>query len=325
MPKEQDSFEQRLPPSVVKAVQRLVEGSVINRWAESTEAHVQQPAQQFDPEFMRRLVPKMETFARYFDAEVRGMERVPKSPVLLIGNHSGGTITPDTSAVYAAWYRVRGFDDPLMGLAFDAIFGVPGWRELMRKIGQMPASMDNAEAALADGNSVLLYPGGVYEVFRPWRDRNRVLFNERKGFIRLALREGVPVVPVVGHGGHETTVVLTRGERLAKLVSADKVRMDGAPVMLQVPWGVSLPLLPGFPLPARITVQVCEPLDWSHYGPDAVDDTRVLDACYEEITSVMQRTLDALAAENPQPLLTRLRPRKAGASHRPSGFAPDEE
>ena len=99
---------------------------------------------------------------------------------------------------------------------------------------------------------------------------------------------------------------------LAKIpFSADKVRMDGAPVMLQVPWGVSFPMLPGVPLPARITVEVCEPLDWSHHGPDAVDDPHVLDACYDEVTSVMQGTLDALAAENPQPLLTRFRARKA--------------
>jgi 1-acyl-sn-glycerol-3-phosphate acyltransferase len=208
MSDERNDFEQKLPPRVVKAIQRFMQSSVLNRWAEATETHLREPARQFDPDFMRKLVPKMEAFARYFDAEVRGMERVPKSPVLLIGNHSGGIVTPDTSAVYVAWYQTRGFDDPLMGLAFDAIFGVPGWRELMRKIGQMPASMDNAEAALRDGNSVLLYPGGSYEVFRPWKDRNRIVFNERKGFIRLALRTGVPVVPVVGHGGHETTFVL---------------------------------------------------------------------------------------------------------------------
>lgn len=309
MPDEQNTLEQKLPPSVVRAVQRFMELGFLNRWAEATEAHLDAPARQFDPEFMRKLVPKMEAFSRYFDAEVRGMERVPQSPVLMIGNHSGGVITPDTSAVYVAWYRTRGFDDPLMGLAFDAIFGVPGWRELMRKIGQMPASMDNAEAALGDGNSVLLYPGGSYEVFRPWTDRNRVLFNERKGFIRLALKAGVPVVPVVGHGGHETTIVLTRGEHLAKLLSAQRVRLDGAPIMFQLPWGVSLPALPGIPLPARITVQVCEPLDWSRFGPDAVDDEDALDACYQEITSVMQTTLDKLAAENPRPLLSRLRPR----------------
>ncbi len=286
-----------------------MERSFLDRWAEATEAHLHEPASQFDPELMRRLVPKMEAFCRYFDAEVRGMEGVPKSPVLLVGNHSGGVLTPDTSAVYVAWYQARGFDDPLMGLAFDAIFGVPGWRELMRKIGQMPASMENAEAALGDGRSVLLYPGGSYEVFRPWTERNRIVFHRRKGFVRLALKTGVPVVPVVGHGGHETTFVLTRGERLAQWLSAERVRMDGAPILFQLPWGVSLPALPGVPLPARITVQVCEPLDWSRFGPGAADDPEIVDGCYQEITSVMQTTLDALAAENPRPLLTRFRPR----------------
>jgi len=300
-----NSLEQKLPRGVVKALQRFMERGFWNKWAEATEAQLQEPARQFDSEFMRKLVPKMETFGSYFAAEVRDMDRVPKSPVLLVGNHSGGIITPDTSAVYAAWYRARGFEDPLMGLAFDGIYGVPGWRELMRKIGQMPASMDNAEAALDDGCSVLLYPGGAYEVFRPWKDRNRIAFKGRKGFIRLALKTGVPVVPVVGHGGHETTIVLTRGERLAKLLSLDKVRMDGAPLLFQLPWGISSPATPGVPLPARITVQVCEPLDWNRFGPEDADDPEVLEQCYQEITSIMQTTLDRLAIEDPRPLLSR--------------------
>ena len=310
MPKEPNTQAQKLPSSVVKSLQRFMEQGFWNKWSEATQVQLQEPAQQFDPEFMRKLVPKMETFTSYFAAEVHGMDRVPRSPVLLIGNHSGGIITPDTSAVYAAWYRERGFEDPLMGLAFDGIYAVPGWRELMRKIGQMPASMDNAQAALGDGCSVLLYPGGTYEVFRPWKDRNRITFKGRKGFIRLALQAGVPVVPVVGHGGHETTIVLTRGGRLAKLLSLDKVRMDGAPLLFQLPWGISSPALPGVPLPAKITVQVCEPLDWSRFGPEDADDPDVLGQCYEETTSVMQATLDRLALENPQPLLSRFMRRK---------------
>lgn len=310
MNNEANRFEQKLPPRVVKAFRGFMQTGFWNRWAEATEVALQEPARQFDPEFMRVLVPKMEAFSSYFRAEVRDMDRVPKSPALLIGNHSGGIITPDTSAVYAEWYRRRGFEDPLMGLAFDGIYGIPGWRQLMQKIGQMPASMDNAEAALGDGCSVLLYPGGSYEVFRPWKDRNRIVFNGRKGFIRLALKTGVPVVPVVGHGGHETTIVLTRGERLAKILGLDKVRMDGAPLLFQVPWGVSVPGLVGVPLPAKITVQVCEPMDWSRFSPDDADDPAVLEQCYEEITSRMQTTLDALAIENPRPLLSRFVPRR---------------
>ena len=310
MSEDPNSWEQKLPPRVAKLVQRFMANSVWSKWAEATETQLQAPAQQFDPDFMRKLVPKMETFSSYFGAEVRGMDHVPKSPALLIGNHSGGIITPDTSAVYAAWYRQRGFEDPLMGLAFDGIYGVPGWRELMRKIGQMPASMGNAKAALGAGSSVLLYPGGTYEVFRPWTDRNVIAFKGRKGFIRLALEAGVPVVPVVGHGGHETTIVLTRGERLVKLLSLDRVRMDGAPLLFQFPWGLSSPATPGVPLPAKITVQVCEPLDWTRFGPDAADDPAVLEQCYEEVTSIMQATLDQLAIENPRPLLSRFRRKK---------------
>ena len=307
---EANTIEQKLPPGVAKALRTFMQTGFWNRWAEATEAALQEPARQFDAEFMRNLVPKMEAFARYFRAEVRDMDRVPQSPALLIGNHSGGVITPDTSAVYAAWYGARGFEDPLMGLAFDGVYGVPGWRQLMQKIGQMPASMDNAQAALSEGCSVLLYPGGSYEVFRPWKDRNRVVFNGRKGFIRLALKAGVPVVPVVGHGGHETTVVLARGERFAKLLGLDKVRMDGAPLLFQLPWGVSTPAMLGVPLPAKITVQVCDPLDWSRFGPESADDPDVLEQCYQEITSIMQATLDTLAIENPRPLLSRFLPRK---------------
>jgi len=307
MTNQSDSAEKKLPAAVAKTIRQFMGAAFLDRWAAATEEHLQAPARQFDPEFMKKLVPKMDTFMSYFGAEVRDMERVPKSPVLLIGNHSGGTITPDTSAVYASWYRTRGFDDPLLGLAFDAMFSVPKMGALMRKIGQMPASMDNAESALADGCSVLLYPGGAHEVFRPWKERNKILFKGRTGFVRLALRQGVPVVPVVGHGGHETTIVLTRGERLAKMMGSDKVRMDGAPLLFQVPWGISTPAMPGVPLPAKITVQVCEPIDWSEYGPEAADDPEVLQGCYDEITSVMQTTLDELAAENPRPIATRLK------------------
>jgi 1-acyl-sn-glycerol-3-phosphate acyltransferase len=133
------------------------------------------------------------------------------------------------------------------------------------------------------------------------------VFKGRKGFIRLALETGVPVVPVVGHGGHETTFVLTRGERLVELLSLDKVRMDGAPLLFQLPWGISTPLTPGIPLPAKITVQVCEPLDWSRFGPEGAQDPAVLERCYQEITSIMQGTLDVLVQENPRPLVSRFR------------------
>ena len=131
----------------------------------------------------------MELFASWFDAEVRGLERVPeKGPVLLVGNHSGGLLVPDTSALFAAWYRHFGLERPLLGLAFDALFSVPGLKDLMRRLGEIPASPENAEAALAKGAALLVYPGGAHETFRPWSDRNLIDFGGHSGFVKLALR-----------------------------------------------------------------------------------------------------------------------------------------
>ncbi len=286
----------------------LGDWDVVDRLAEHTERAVHEPVVGADPEFLEWIVPWMETFARWFDGEVRGMERIPRDgPVLLVGNHSGGTLTPDTSVFFSAWYREMGFARPLVGLAFDGMFGIPGVRTLMRRIGEVPASHESAGRALDEGAAVLVYPGGDRECFRPFTDRNRIDFTDRSGFIRLALQHRVPVVPVVGHGGHETTIVLARGEAAARRLRLGRLRMGIAPVLWQVPWGVSLPLLPGVPLPAKITMQVLEPMAWSHLGPEDANDPEVVSRCFGEITLAMQDTLSGLARERPSALASRLR------------------
>jgi len=277
-------------------------------WAERVGRQLAEPAFQRDASFLKALVPLMQLFSRYFDAEVRDLDRVPQQgAALLVGNHSGGGLTPDTSAVFAAWYAERGFDRPLIGLGFDAAFTVPLIGSVMRRMGQVPASVENAGRALDEGLPVLVYPGGDHELFRPWLERNRIDLAGRKGFIRLALAKRVPVVPVVGHGGHDSLIVLLRSERLAEWLGLKRIRMGNLPIVWQLPWGVSLPGPFYIPMPAKITVQVCEPLDWSAHGPEAANNPEIVDRCYAEITEVMQGTLSALARENPWPVIRRLR------------------
>lgn len=289
-------------------LRQIREFDPIQIWADVTRREVADEPFQLDEEFLAKLLPLMDMLCQYFGAEVRGFENVPRSgPVLLVGNHSGGILTPDTSAFFTAWYRHYDFDRPLVGLAFDAAFGIPGFRTLMRKIGEVPANRENARRALEDELPVLVYPGGDHEIFRPWSERNRIEFDGRKGFIRLALELGVPVVPVVSHGGHNSTLVLTRGERLSKTFGLDRIRMTAFPIAWQVPWGISPATIPGFPLPAKITARVCAPMSWDAYTAADADDPQVVDRCYEEITSCMQDTLDALAEEHPYPVLSRLR------------------
>jgi len=288
-------------------LRRIGEVGLLEFVSERIDESLGEPTFQRDPDFLKILLPLMELFNRYFDSEVRGFENVPDGgPMLLVGNHSGGILVPDTTALIATWYRERGLDSVLVGLALDAVFAVPGMKSLMRRLGEIPANPENAAEALDAGAAVLVYPGGAHEAFRPWSDRNRIDFGGHKGFVRLALRKQVPVVPVVGHGGHETTVVLTRGEWLAKRLGMERLRLRIAPMLLQVPWGLSLPIVPGIPLPAKITVEICPPFDWSAFGPEAADDPEVVDRCYGEVTARMQSALTRLAEEHPLPVVSRL-------------------
>lgn len=259
-----------------------------------------------DPAFIERLQPVIGTVLRYFDPEIRGFDLVPETgPFLVVGNHSGGIYMPDYWAFLHRWVRERGPEAPLYSLAFDFAFSLPG-ASVARKLGAVPASPENASRLLERGDPVVVYPGGDSDDYRPWSERHQVELRGRTGFVRLALRHGVPVVPLVAHGSHDVIIVLARGEAVARRLGLGRLRINVMPVVLGLPWGIAPVQLPTMPLPAKVTGRVCEPLDWSSFGPEAADDPDVVRHCYEEVLGRMQSTLDELVEELPHPVLARL-------------------
>ena len=260
-----------------------------------------------DPEFLRRIRPVLDGLLRYFDPVVEGFDRLPDDgPYLVVGNHSGGVYMPDFWAFLREWLRERGPDEPIYSLGFDFAFALPGWGDLARRNGSVPASHENGGDLLDAGYPVIVYPGGDEDDYRPWTERHRVDLHGRMGFVRLALRHGAPVVPLVAHGSHDAIIVLTRGEGLARALGFRRLRINVMPIMLGPPWGIAPVQLPTLPFPAKVTVRVCEPIDWSHLGPDAADDPEIVRHCYEEVLGRMQSNLDELVAELPHPVLTRV-------------------
>jgi len=259
-----------------------------------------------DPAFLRRARPVLERYASYFRSEVRGFDRLPaEGPFLVVGNHSGGQFPPDLPVLLTAWWRERGEEEPVYALFHSFFLGLPGVGPVMARAGAVEASPSAAEAILRAGGILVDFPGGDHEVFRPWWERNRIEFGDRLGFVRLALRTGVPVVPAVSVGGQETLVVLSRGTRTARLLHLDRIfRIKVMPLVVGPPFGLVPGGIPTWPLPAKITVELCEPLDWpARYGPDAADDDAVVRACYDEITGLMQDVLDRLAAARRLPVV----------------------
>jgi 1-acyl-sn-glycerol-3-phosphate acyltransferase len=250
-----------------------------------------------DPDYIRETLPGLWMLASlYFRADVRGLQNIPEEgPVLLVGNHSGGNLTPDTHVFTLAFSTYFGVERRFHQLAHNLVLSMPGLGSL-RKYGTVAATPENAERALDVGAALLVYPGGDYEVHRPSWESARVDFGGRRGFIRLAQQKEVPLVPVVAIGGQETALFLSRGERLARLLGLDRMfRLNVLPISLALPWGLNVgDMLGHIPLPAKITMQVLEPIDVS--GMD-------VDEAYELVTTRMQNTLSGLAEERDLPVL----------------------
>ena len=267
-------------------LRRTVDGNDIDAW---------------DPDYIRRVLPLWRAvLGTYFRAEVRGLENIPDSgPALLVGNHSGGTMIVDTFLFASEFYAHFGPQRRFHQLAHDIAARLPATG--LSRWGTVAASHENARKAFDRGAPVLVYPGGDYETFRPTWHSDRIEFGGRRGFIKLALERGVPIVPVVAIGGQETALFATRGERAAEVTGWSKLtRIKVLPVALGPPFGLSvLDLPPRLPIPAKITVEVQRPIDLvDRFGPDP-DHERV----YNEITGEMQETVSDLQGERTAPVV----------------------
>jgi 1-acyl-sn-glycerol-3-phosphate acyltransferase len=249
-----------------------------------------------DPEFIRAQLPGMWLLASiYFRAEINGLDRIPdEGPVLFVGNHSGGNMTPDTIVFLLAFNTYFGVERPVHALAHALVTSWPGLGGFLKRWGVVTAGREVSRAVLEGGKCVLVYPGGDVETHRPWTARNEIRFDGRKGFIQLARETGVPIVPVVASGGHDTYLPLTDGRRIASALRLDKIaRLKVLPISLALPWGVNIgDFLGHFPLPAKIRMEVLEPIDVAASFGD--DD----EAAYGYITDLMQETLVALSASD---------------------------
>jgi 1-acyl-sn-glycerol-3-phosphate acyltransferase len=255
-----------------------------------------------DPDYIRENLPLSWLLTTlWFRGEVRNMGNVPEhGPVLLVANHSGGNMTPDTLLFTLAFYTYFGVERAFYQLAHNLVLASPVG-QILRRYGTVAASPEHAQTALDAGAALLVYPGGDWEVHRPTWDRNKVDFANRKGFVRLALDAGVPIVPVVSIGGQETALFLSHGGRLARALRVDRtLRLKVIPISLALPWGVNVgDLLGHIPLPAKITVEVLAPIDVRAQFGDDPDVGEV----YDHVTNLMQETLETLAAERRFPVI----------------------
>ncbi|MBI4953786.1 MAG: 1-acyl-sn-glycerol-3-phosphate acyltransferase [Myxococcales bacterium] len=252
------------------------------------------------PALVRRVVELAAPLERYHRFECRGLERVPDGPVLLVANHSAAAVQ-EILLILRSWY-LRFGERPARGLLHRAVYEFP-FRQipLLPRLGGVFAHPRVALRALERGSALLVFPGGELSVCRPFSERHRILLGGRSGFLDLARRARVPIVPLVVHGAHTAYVMLRGAERRAELsglgrllgLKAVPMTVGGvvlAATLLLPPLWPLAPLAAAaalVPLPARITAEALDPIPVS-----AIDAATV-----DSVQAVMQRGMDRLVAE----------------------------
>jgi 1-acyl-sn-glycerol-3-phosphate acyltransferase len=248
----------------------------------------------------------------YFRSDVRGLERVPPGQTILVANHDGGMLPIDTILFGIGWYEYFQFERPLYVLTHDIMHGwFKSFSRLLSESGLIPADREHMDLALGEGYPVLVLPGAAREAFRPYSRRRDIDLGGRMGFVAQAIRWRVPITPVVTVGAHETMFVLSSGRELARRLGLHRLvrSADVMPVMAGLPWGIwALPFLPQLPLPAKITIEVLDPI----WLPEALGrplsaedagDAHTVHAGYRVVLARMRMAIDRLYDERRYPIL----------------------
>ncbi len=226
------------------------------------------------------------TYQRYHRYEVRGFEHLEGDRACLIVGYHGRSIARDMCmlSVYA---------DRRLGYMPHAIFHkaaerLPVFRSIMAGVDGLAGVGEELERAVARGEHVLVTPGGTREGCRTFLDRYRVDWGRRTGYLRLALRFGMPIVPVAAAGTDDTYIGLNNGDAWSRRLRAPL----GLPVWLGIgPFGL-WPLSP--PFPVKILQLIGEPIELPAVDPG--DRERLLEL-HGDVTGAVQGLIHQARAQ----------------------------
>lgn len=183
-----------------------VRRSDVDRWGRS-EHFRELTRRAFDP-----------IYKYWFRVEWEGFEHLPEAGgALLVANHAGA-IPPDAPSIMHGIEKDLG--RPVYGLAENLFRTMPVLGTLWSRSGGVAAHPDNAYRLLHDEERlVLVFPEGTKGTGKHYRDRYRLRRFGRGGFVDIAMRAGVPVIPIAVMGAEETMPVLFKSPRLAKMLN----------------------------------------------------------------------------------------------------------
>ncbi len=233
----------------------------------------------------RELVRKVydPLYRRWFRAEWEGLEHIPtEGGALLVANHAGA-IPSDAPAIMHGVETELG--RPVYGMADHFFKGTPVVGTLWSRAGGVVAHPDNAYRLLREQRQLaLVFPEGTKGTSKTYSERYRLRRFGRGGFVEIAMRAGVPIIPIAVVGAEESMPILFKLPSLAKAFG-----LPYFPVTANMALG---PLAAGVYFPAKFKLRVLEPVTFDDVEPDQprYSRSRIMD----ESEAIRQQIQEAL-------------------------------
>jgi 1-acyl-sn-glycerol-3-phosphate acyltransferase len=222
-------------------------------------------------------------YKHWFRVEWEGLEKIPeRGGALLVCNHAGA-IPSDAPVIMHGIEEELG--RPVYGMADFFFRTVPWLGTAWARAGGLTAHPDNALRLLRDrGELALVFPEGTKRPSKTYKDRYRLRRFGRGGFVEIAMRAGVPVVPIVCIGAEESMPIVFRLPSVAKALGVPYVPVT-ANMLLLGPLGVL-----GY-FPAKFKLRVLDPVRFDMpSGQERYSKSRIMDEA-EKIRAQMQETI----------------------------------
>ncbi|HET6412758.1 MAG TPA: lysophospholipid acyltransferase family protein [Anaeromyxobacter sp.] len=237
-----------------------------------------------DPHFAERFAPLAELLYRtYWRTTVREAGRVPAAGAVIVVCNHAGLVPWDALVLREALLLDHPAHRELRPLLDDRECALPVFGALAIRLGAVRSSPEAAEAVLAGGQLVGVFPEGSTGARKPWRDRYRLQRFGRGGFVKLALRTGAPIVPCAIVGNEEASPGISRAGWLAERLG---VPLIGKSATLRFSPAAILPL------PSRWSLSFGAPIAMDGYRSKDADDPPTVNALTERVRSTLQGMLD---------------------------------
>jgi 1-acyl-sn-glycerol-3-phosphate acyltransferase len=205
-------------------------------------------------EHMRALTRRLydPIYRSWFRVEWEGLDKIPQhGAALLVANHAGAVPSDAPVIMHGIETELR---RPVYGMADYLFRAVPVVGTLWSRAGGVPAHPENAYRLLREQQQLaLVFPEGVRATGKLYRDRYQLRRFGRGGFVEIAMRAGVPVVPIAVVGAEESMPTLWKSPALARAIGVPYVPLT-ANMLMFGPLGLVIYF------PAKFKLRVLDPV-----------------------------------------------------------------